>query len=110
MTEAWLFKKSLVLIAYLSATPYLSWPIFIISGLFFLFNRFYPIPAWQAPLLKVWIGFVIIGIAIATSLVFAFFTRPANNQVAGTMMYISLIASLPIIIPLLIISLCKPSV
>lgn len=108
MGEDWIFKKALFLIGGLSAIPYVTWPLFILSGLVFLFNKFRPIHAWQTTLLAVWWVLTIIGITLVVTLLIALFSVPENDKVANTVMYLSLIASLPILIPCLIVFLCKP--
>ena len=103
-----LFRESLLLIGFLSSIPYATWPLFISSALIFLINKFKPITLWQPTLITIWWAITIFTIALVASLVIAYFAMPENDQVAHTVMYLSLIASIPIIVPCVIVIFCKP--
>lgn len=103
-----LFRESLLLIGFLSSTPYVTWPLFITLALIFLYNKFRPIALWQTTLITIWWVITIFTIALVASLVIAYFAVPEDNQVAHTVMYLSFIASIPIIVPCVIVIFCKP--
>jgi hypothetical protein len=108
MGDDWLFRKAIFLIGSVSSIPYATWPLFISSALIFLINKFKPITLWQPTLITIWWAITIFTIALVASLVIAYFAVPEIDQVAHTVMYLSLIASIPIIVSCVIVIFCKP--
>lgn len=110
MIEGWLFKKALLLIAGLSAMPYLTWSLFSLGTIALIFNKFRPMHAWQTHLLAVWWVLIVVGISLAATLLIAWLSVPKNDPVANTVMQLALIASLPIFIPCLVSFFFKPTI
>jgi hypothetical protein len=109
ISSGWLFKKSLLFVATLSSAPYITWPLFILASLVLLTNKFRPMPAWHGVLVAIWWILLATGIVLGITLVVAFFSVPENDRVANIVLHVSLIASLPILIPSAVALFCKPT-
>ncbi len=108
MDEAFLFRKSLLLIGVLTWARFVTWPLAWIAMFGLIYLKFKMKKEFFSLTLFTWWSMVVIGLLIIFSLIAAYFTLPENDREYRTVLYVTVLTALPILIPCLIGIFFKP--